>query len=405
MLGIYTPTHDPHWLKVPYRTLKQQDFDCWLVLLNGEATIDEVPQEIREDSRVVIESSEEEGIGALKKDACARLLTRPVTQLVELDHDDELAVGALDQIRRGKEEEFLFSDTASKTHYGKEWGWSSRSEVVNGERLWVHDTPEVCARSLFEIFYAPNHVRVWGRKAYEKVGGYSAELDVCDDHDLLCRTYLQGLTMSKVQQPLYVQNEHKDQTQLQNNKRIQTEQARIGEEYLYDLVLEEARRTGRAAIDLGGDGTVEGYQSLNVRGSADILADATKPLPFEDDSVQVFRAHDFLEHIPIGQVVPLLNEIYRCLVPGGWLLTSTPSTDGRGAFQDPTHVSFWNSNSWWYYTKQALAKYVPDFVGRFQLARVVNDYPSGWHAQHNIIYVHAALWALKGQRQIGAVEI
>ncbi len=27
-----------------------------------------------------------------------------------------------------------------------------------------------------------------------------------------------------------------------------------------------------------------------------------------------------------------------------------PSTDGRGAFQDPTHVSFWNINSFMYYS-------------------------------------------------------
>ena len=37
------------------------------------------------------------------------------------------------------------------------------------------------------------------------------------------------------------------------------------------------------------------------------------------------------EHCMVG----LMNAIYRTLFPGGWLLTATPSTDGRGAFQDP----------------------------------------------------------------------
>ena len=32
----------------------------------------------------------------------------------------------------------------------------------------------------------------------------------------------------------------------------------------------------------------------------------------------------------------------------------TPSTDGRGAFQDPTHVSFYNENSFWYFTDRRL---------------------------------------------------
>ena len=62
------------------------------------------------------------------------------------------------------------------------------------------------------------------------------------------------------------------------------------------------------------------------------------------------RAYDFLEHIPIGKVVPVMNEIYRVLKPGGIFESSTPSTDGRGAFQDPTHTSFWNRNSWFYYS-------------------------------------------------------
>jgi len=45
-----------------------------------------------------------------------------------------------------------------------------------------------------------------------------------------------------------------------------------------------------------------------------------------------------------------MRETHRCLSPQGWLLSQTLSTDRRGAFQDPTHVSFWNSNSFWYYT-------------------------------------------------------
>ena len=47
--------------------------------------------------------------------------------------------------------------------------------------------------------------------------------------------------------------------------------------------------------------------------------------------------------------MPLIEEIYRVLKPGGLFTSMTPSTDGRGAFQDPTHVSFWNRNSWLYF--------------------------------------------------------
>jgi predicted SAM-dependent methyltransferase len=73
-------------------------------------------------------------------------------------------------------------------------------------------------------------------------------------------------------------------------------------------------------------------------------------LPYDDNSVDEVRAHDFLEHIPIGQTIQVVTEIWRVLKPGGIFESMTPSTDGRGAFQDPTHVSFWNSNSWYYYS-------------------------------------------------------
>lgn len=85
----------------------------------------------------------------------------------------------------------------------------------------------------------------------------------------------------------------------------------------------------------------------------DLCCDVTEGLPFDDNSVDEVTAQDFLEHIPIGKTVALIEEIYRVLKPGGTFLSLTPSTDGRGAFQDPTHVSFWNKNSWLYYMDDA----------------------------------------------------
>ena len=56
------------------------------------------------------------------------------------------------------------------------------------------------------------------------------------------------------------------------------------------------------------------------------------------------------------------------LAPGGWFFIEVPSTDGPGAWQDPTHKSYWNHNSFHYYTHEALAQYIrPEFDGKFQL--------------------------------------
>ncbi len=81
----------------------------------------------------------------------------------------------------------------------------------------------------------------------------------------------------------------------------------------------------------------------------DLLCDITEGLPYSDDSVDWVRAYDILEHIPPGKTVPLIEEIYRVLQPNGVFEHYTPSTDGRGAFQDPDHKSFWNINSWMYF--------------------------------------------------------
>jgi O-antigen biosynthesis protein len=109
------------------------------------------------------------------------------------------------------------------------------------------------------------------------------------------------------------------------------------------------------AFDLGAaHARSDGYVGVDRRDGddVDIIAELPAPLPLADGSAGVIRAVDFLEHV--ADKVALFNELYRLLAPGGFLLSQTPSTDGRGAFQDPTHVGFYNENSFWYFTE---AKY------------------------------------------------
>jgi hypothetical protein len=97
----------------------------------------------------------------------------------------------------------------------------------------------------------------------------------------------------------------------------------------------------------------------------------------------------------VAQKVELANELHRLLAPGGMLLTRTPSTDGRGAFQDPTHTAYYNENSFWYYTDDAYRRHVPDLTARFQTSRLVTYFPTPWHEAHRIPYVAANLIAVK----------
>jgi len=97
---------------------------------------------------------------------------------------------------------------------------------------------------------------------------------------------------------------------------------------------------------------LNGFINIDNRAEVgpDLVCDVLAGLPYEDGSVDMVRAYDFLEHIPIGSTVGVVSEIWRVLKPGGVFESLTPSTDGRGAFMDPTHVSFWNCHSWLYYS-------------------------------------------------------
>jgi O-antigen biosynthesis protein len=87
----------------------------------------------------------------------------------------------------------------------------------------------------------------------------------------------------------------------------------------------------------------------------------------------------------------------------GWLLSQTPCTNGRGAFQDPTHVSFWNSISFRYYTRADQNRFI-DCPVRLQANRLKNFFPSEWHREHQIVYVKADLLKVGG-RVPGGVAI
>lgn len=411
LISVFTPTHRGDTLERAYASLKRQTFDDfeWVLLLNGPMKSEDLPRAFFEDPRVKVYRTENQTgyVGALKYEACEHACG---DLLVELDHDDELRSDCLQQLVQAQKQTpggFYFSQAwerdvqGGSTLYSHVYGWKTRQTEWEGESIKVHECMPINARSLYQIYYAPNHVRAWSRQAYEKAGKYPSELEICDDQDLMIRTYLAGVPFVHIAECLYLQHGSPFQTQRLRNAEIQSVQARVGAKYLERLCLEWIRREGLSAYDLGGaHNKPAGYQSVDLH-DADVIADVRQGLPFEDSSVGILRASDFLEHIQPEHVVHVMNECYRVLAPGGWLLTNTPSTDGRGAFQDPTHVSFWNSNSFWYYTQQGHMKYVPGLKAQFQLTRVDNYFPSSWHTDHLIKYVAADLWALKGQPLIG----
>lgn len=157
-------------------------------------------------------------------------------------------------------------------------------------------------------------------------------------------------------------------------------------------------------VDLGcGGSKPEGFIGVDiVHGEGvDIVADLREKFPFPDASVDEIRAYDTIEHLP--DKIHTMNEIWRVCKPGARVDILVPSTDGRGAFQDPTHVSFWNINSFYYYCIEFPAhiklckKY--GFKGAFRALKLENR-----ESSDKVIHVEAVLTVLKKINDDGSNE-
>jgi len=134
----------------------------------------------------------------------------------------------------------------------------------------------------------------------------------------------------------------------------------------------------------------EGYLNIDNRQECDpdLALDISKGLPFEDNSIDEIRTFDIIEHVEIGKVLPLIEEIYRVLKPDGIWESFSPSTDGRGAFQDPTHCSFHNINSHLYWMDDAYR----DLYGtKAKFSGELKDIDSG----NGVIHTYSLLKAIK----------
>lgn len=164
--------------------------------------------------------------------------------------------------------------------------------------------------------------------------------------------------------------------------------------------IKQKLQTDSVRLDLGcGANKPESYIGVDVYpgSKADIITDLNQRFPFPDSSVDEVRAHDIIEHLP--DRIHTMNEIWRICKHGAKVDIRVPSTDGRGAFQDPTHVSFWNINSFFYYCLEfppylQLCK-TYGFQGAFKLRRLDHEESPGM-----IIHVIAELEVVKEQEEL-----
>ena len=91
-----------------------------------------------------------------------------------------------------------------------------------------------------------------------------------------------------------------------------------------------------------------GFLSVDIAPPADVVTDLEKAWPWPDSSVEAVKAFDIIEHLT--DKIHLMNELHRVMKPGAKVEIEVPSaTKGAGAFQDPTHKSYWTLNSFQYF--------------------------------------------------------
>lgn len=78
-----------------------------------------------------------------------------------------------------------------------------------------------------------------------------------------------------------------------------------------------------------------GLDEMDLPG-VDVVANLNERLPFDDASFDVVYSHQVFEHIP--NLIGLIGEIHRILVPGGIMVASVPYFRSSYAAIDPTHV-------------------------------------------------------------------
>lgn len=406
-LSIFTPTHNPRYLRETYRSVQAQDWEDleWVLVPNAKEgdPLPKLPEDIVADPIVKIFPFYHNGtarIGELKRFACGKA-TGDV--FIELDHDDMLVPNVTSKIAeaaKANPHAFIYSDAASFLNneeltpwgYDERWGWETYDFRVYGQPCRATKNFPVTPKSLCEVYFAPDHVRCWTREAYEKAGGHDPTMVVGDDHDLICRTYLKGARFVPTGGCGYLYRHHPGNTVKSHQEQIQRQQNANRDKHFHNLVTEWLKREKHNFLDLG---------------RKEILYANGRPmLQAKENSVGCIRAwNDVLPMIPRDQMSAFMNECYRVLVPGGYFCAMFPSTEGLEAFA-PHFKSFWNEHTFDYYTHKDYAKKLGEEVTcRFQLVRRGTMATSAWRKRHRFIDTYVDLCALKGQRQPGRVHI
>ena len=382
MISIITPTNNPMFLKELEESILSQSYRDWewIVLLNQGAKWKPSSPEMKNKVKIIECPFVNDSVGFLKRLACMQA-GGEIT--AEVDHDDILTSDCLAKVAAAfgdPEVGFVYSKNAKLSKdfrpYLAEYGWTHSSFRWKGRNLYAMDNQPLFPGRLGNIYFAPDHIRAWRTSVYESIGGHDDSLKVCDDLDLMHRLY-KVTKFKEIPEVLYIYRINGSNTFIQRGKLIKE-----NNEKLYDKNIESL---AERFVELSG---LEKIDVASVNSCGDIISGETFFSGVKDNSVGLIKAYDSLQYVI--NVKDFMSEVHRVLAPGGILLSETPSTDGRGAFQEPNVRSFWNENSFWYYTRESLARKIGN-KRIFRECKLATVFKNEFNKEHRIAHVVAHL--------------
>lgn len=410
LLSVFTPTHHPTYLLDAYHSLLRQSHREWeWVLVPSENEGRLIPEEIMRDKRVRVLSGflGEKRIGALKRAACDQAYG---DVFIELDHDDILMPGETLRAVAEKAQAgagFIYSDTAvfkenlTPHTWSQHYGWEHYPVQVYGRTLQAARCFPIAPRALCEIYFCPDHLRAWSRRAYFAAGGHDRNLFVGDDHDLLCRTYLSHADFVHTGGCHYLYRFHTQNTIHTRDKEIREQTAANRRRYTGPMIREWCRRENLPILEL--------KAPLPEQWSWNLPVIETHLL---DRSLERARGHyglisldDVFQFCPQPLITPLMNLFYEILVPGGYLEIQVPNASSRAGYLDPDAPSRFNEASFLNYSRKTFADRRPGITCHFQEVDLHSSAPSDFHRSRGVEYLTVHLMALKGGRAAGLKHI
>lgn len=324
IVSLITPTHRTDKLYRLYLSINAQTdkrFE-WIVIPNNNADVTILPKEPW--IKIIPYPDDNIAIGALKNFG---FMQGQGELLAEVDHDDELMPHCVETLIANKDKaDFLYSNNLVLNSnnepyvWGPGYGWVITDFNYKNSSYKINIAFPPYPTNFAWQWWAPNHIRVWNKEFYRKIGGHDINLKICDDGDLMCRTMIEG-SIYHINDVLYIYYLHSENSHanvhLQNE--IQERVPRLYSKYILKMAQAWSKRN-----------------NFYILAQEDIFN-------FSIDNNKagiVFLQNLYLLNSPERYI----KKAFDALVPGGLLVISNPNFIENSPTITENKLRFWDRN-------------------------------------------------------------